>query len=282
MMLRWIMTLAAVASAARPATAQSAVERGNYLMNTIMTCANCHSPKGPPAATAGKDFSGGLRFNEPPFDVTAPNITPDKETGIGNWTDAQIKTLLLTGKNEHGIQAAEVMPTAFYPILTPGDLDGIVAYLRTLTPVKNKVPDPVYKIALPHHVFSGAEKAYSQADLNDKLKRGFYLVTIGHCLECHTPFRAGGGGRDFQNSLGKGGAEFPGPWGISTSRNITSHKTAGIGEWTDADVKTAITQGKRKDGTPLKGPMGYAYYAKMTDADLDAVVAYLRTVPPKE
>jgi mono/diheme cytochrome c family protein len=263
------------------AMAQSAAERGGYLVNTIMTCANCHSPKGPPPAVAGKDYSGGLRFDEPPFDVTAPNITPDKDTGIGNWTDAQIKTLLLTGKNPHGIQEAEVMPTAFYPILTPGDLDGIVAYLRSLTPVKNKVADPVYKIALPHHVFPGAEKPYSQADLNDKLKRGFYLATIGHCMECHTPF-APPGGPDFANSLGKGGREFPGPWGVSKSRNITSHKTAGIGDWTDAEIKTAITQGKRKDGTPLKGPMGYQYYAKMTDADLDAVIAYLRTLPPKE
>src|SRR3982751_5381418 len=281
-MIRWTLAFALTAAISSPAAAQSAVERGSYLVNTIMTCGNCHTPKGPPAAVAGKDFSGGLSWDEPPFKVTAPNITRDKETGIGNWTDAQIKTMLLTGKNPHGIQEAEVMPSAFYPILTPGDLDSIVAYLRTLAPVKNKVPDPVYKIALPHHVFPGAEKAYSQADLNDKLKRGFYLTTIGHCMECHTPFRSGGGGRDFQNSLGKGGAEFPGPWGVSTSRNITSHKTAGIGEWTDAEIKTAITQGKRKDGTPLKGPMGYQYYAKMTDADLDAVVAYLRTLPAKE
>jgi mono/diheme cytochrome c family protein len=280
-MIRLMLGLVAVAMVTSSAMAQSAVERGGYLVNTIMTCANCHSPKGPPPAVAGKDYSGGLRFDEPPFDVTAPNITPDKDTGIGNWTDAQIKTLLLTGKNPHGIQAAEVMPTAFYPILTPGDLDGIVAYLRSLTPVKNKVADPVYKIALPHHVFPGAEKSYSQADLNDKLKRGFYLATIGHCMECHTPF-APPGGPDFANSLGKGGREFPGPWGVSKSRNITSHKTAGIGDWTDAEIKTAITRGKRKDGTPLKGPMGYQYYAKMTDADLDAVIAYLRTLPPKE
>jgi mono/diheme cytochrome c family protein len=280
-MIRLMLGLVAAALVTSSAMAQSAIERGGYLVNTIMTCANCHSPKGPPQAVAGKDYSGGLRFDEPPFDVTAPNITPDKETGIGNWTDAQIKTLLLTGKNPHGIQEAEVMPTAFYPILTPGDLDGIVAYLRSLTPVKNKVADPVYKIALPHHVFPGAEKSYSQADLNDKLKRGFYLVTIGHCMECHTPF-APPGGPDFANSLGKGGREFPGPWGVSKSRNITSHKTAGIGDWTDAEIKTAITEGKRKDGTPLKGPMGYQYYAKMTDADLDAVIAYLRTLPPKE
>jgi mono/diheme cytochrome c family protein len=280
-MVRLTFAFLAVIAIHGVALAQTSVERGSYLVNTIMTCGNCHTPKGPPAAVAGKDFSGGLTWDEPPFKVTAPNITQDKETGIGDWTDAQIKTMILTGKNPHGIQEAEVMPTAFYPVLTPGDLDSIVAYLRTLTPVKNKVADPVYKIALPHHVFPGAEKSYSQADLSDKLKRGFYLATIGHCMECHTPF-APPGGPDFKNSLGKGGREFPGPWGISKSRNITSSKTAGIGDWTDAEIKTAITQGKHKDGTPLKGPMGYQYYAKMTDADLDAVIAYVRTLPPKE
>src|SRR4029079_17948319 len=127
-MIRLMLGLVAAAVVTSSAMAQSAIERGGYLVNTIMTCANCHSPKGPPAATAGKDYSGGLRFNEPPFDVTAPNITPDKETGIGNWTDDQIKTLLTTGKNILGVQAAEIMPTAFYPILTPGDLNAIVAY----------------------------------------------------------------------------------------------------------------------------------------------------------
>ena len=280
-MIRLTLGVIAAVTLAGQAAAQPSVQRGDYLMNTIMTCANCHSPKGPPAAIAGRDYSGGLTWDEPPFKVTAPNITQDKDTGIGAWTDAQIKTMLLTGKNPHGIQEAEVMPTAFYPILTPGDLNAIVAYLRTIPPVKNKVADPIYKIALPHHVFPGAEKAYSQADLNDKLKRGFYLVTIGHCLECHTPFSQGGG-PDFANSLGKGGRDFPGPWGVSKSRNITSHKTAGIGDWSDAEIKAAITHGKRKDGSPLKPPMGYEYYAKMTDADLDAIVTYLRTLPPKE
>jgi mono/diheme cytochrome c family protein len=263
------------------AAAQASVQRGDYLMNTIMTCANCHSPKGPPAAVAGKDYSGGLSWDEPPFKVTAPNITQDKETGIGNWTDAQIKTMITTGKNPNGVQEAMIMPSAFYPILTPGDLDSIVAYMRTIRPVKNKVADPIYKMPQQVHTPPGAEKPYSQADLNDRLKRGFYLVTIGHCMECHTPFKQGGG-PDFAASLGKGGRDFPGPWGKSTSRNITSHKEKGIGAWTDAEIKAAITQGKRRDGSPLKPPMGYAYYAKMTDADLDAIVAYLRTVPPKE
>jgi mono/diheme cytochrome c family protein len=279
-MIRAALTLVVTATLMSHAAAQSSVERGSYLVNGILTCGNCHSPKGPPAAIAGKDFSGGLRFDEPPFDVTASNITPDPETGIGKWTDDQIKTAILHGKRPNGVQLAEIMPSAFYPILTPGDLNSIVAYLRSLKPVSNKVPDPIYKIALPHHVFPGAEKAYSQADLNDKLKLGFYLVTIGHCMECHTP-HIPGSGPDFRNSLGKGGFEFTGPWGKSVSRNITSAKTAGIGDWTDAEIKTAITQGKRKDGTPMKPPMDFAAYAKMTNADLDAIVAYLRTVPAK-
>ena len=92
-----------VALHATTASAQTPVERGGYLVNTIMTCNNCHTPMGPNGPQFDKALSGGLRFDEPPFDVTAPNITPDKNTGIGNWTDAQIKTLLLTGKNPHGI-----------------------------------------------------------------------------------------------------------------------------------------------------------------------------------
>ena len=116
--------------------------------------------------------------------------------------------------------------------------------------------------------------------LTDKVKKGFYLATIGHCMECHTPF--GQRGKDFVGDLGKGGMEFPGPWGKSVSRNITSSKSKGIGAWTDAQIKTVITTGVDKDGNHLKPPMGFQYYAGMTAGDLDAVVAYLRTVPAKE
>lgn len=281
-MLRTIgLGLALGAALIGTAHAQSdLVKRGDYLVNTIMTCANCHSPKGPPAAVAGKDFSGGLRFNEPPFDVTAPNITQDKETGIGSWTDVDIKKLLRTGHRPNGVEIAAVMPTGFYGIITERDMDAIVAYLRTLKPIKNKVPDPIYKMRVPHQIFPGAEKPYTEAMLADKVKKGFYLATIGHCMECHTPL--GPRGHDFAADLGKGGMEFPGPWGKSVSRNITSSKTKGLGGWSDAEIKTAITAGKSKDGSPLKPPMGFQYYAHMTGDDLDAVVAYLRTVPAKK
>ena len=98
-------------------------------------------------------------------------------------------------------------------------------------------------------------------------------------MECHTPL--GSHGRDF-SKLGTGGFKFKGPWGESVSRNITSHKDKGLGAWTDEEIKRAVTQGISRDGSKLKPPMGYPFYAKMTANDLDAMIAYLRTVPAQE
>ncbi len=86
--------LAAFAILNGPVAAQTPVARGNYLVNTVLTCGNCHTPKGPTGDIMDKAFSGGLSWDEPPFKVTAANITQDKQTGIGNYTDAQLKTLL--------------------------------------------------------------------------------------------------------------------------------------------------------------------------------------------
>lgn len=275
-----LVAISAFAVLSTSAFAETPAERGSYLVNTILTCGNCHSPKGPPQAIAGKDFSGGLSFDEPPFKVTAPNITQDKETGIGNYTDAQLKTVLRKGIKANGIPVAMVMPSGFYEIMTERDLNAVVAYLRTIKPVSNKVPDPIYKMPQGHPIPPGGDKPYTEAMLTDKVKKGFYLATIGHCMECHTPF--GERGRDFENKLGAGGAEFPGPWGVVHSRNITSSKAKGLSDWTDDEIKRAITQGIRKDGSKLTGPMGFPLYANMTPADLDAVVAWLRTVPAKD
>jgi len=281
-MIRFMTALcAALAAMLGAAYAQSdLVKRGDYLVNGILTCGNCHTPKGPNGDIKEKAFSGGLSWDEPPFKVTAPNITPDKETGIGAWTDAQLKTLLRTGVRPNGITIAMVMPVGFYDIMTERDLDAMVAYLRTLKPIKNTVPAPIYKMPQVFFPFPGGEKPYTEAMMSNKLKRGFYLATIAHCMECHTPM--GPKGREFATKLGAGGFEFPGPWGVSVSRNITSSKTKGIGGWTDEEIKRAITQGISKDGSHLKPPMGFSYYATLKPEDLDAVVAWLRTVPAKE
>jgi mono/diheme cytochrome c family protein len=271
--------LVLIAAGGLSARAETPLERGQYLVDTLMTCHNCHTPLGPNGREFDKALSGGMRFDEPPFDVTASNITPDKETGIGSWSDADLRTFLTTGVRPNGVQVAVVMPTAFYKILTERDLNAIVAYLRSVAPVKNQVPAPIYKVALKPPVVPNAEKPIAEADLGDKLKRGFYLATIAHCMECHSPL--GPHGRDF-SKLGAGGFKFKGPWGESVSRNISSHKDKGLGGWTDDEIKRAITQGISRDGSKLKPPMGYPFYAKMTADDLDAIVAYLRTVPAQE
>jgi mono/diheme cytochrome c family protein len=278
LMLGFVVAVAVTGGAA----AQSAIERGDYLVNTILTCGNCHTPRGPGGVfDMSKQQSGGPQtWDEPTFRVKGANITPDKDTGIGNWSDADIKKALQQGVRPNGTPIAPIMPYTFYKIFTPADLDAVVAYMKSIPAVRNEVTAPVYKAAMHGEGPPGTDNPASPADLNDPVKRGFYLVTIGHCMECHSPRT--NDKHDFSGNLGKGGQEFKGPWGVAVSGNITSHREKGIGAWTDAEIKTAITRGNRKDGSPLKPPMGYGLYAKMTDADLDAVVAYLRTVPPKE
>ena len=263
------------------ANAQSdLVKRGDYLVNGILTCGNCHTPKGPTGEIMDKAFSGGLSWDEPPFKVTASNITQDNETGIGNYTDAELKQVLRKGIKRNGVPVAMIMPSGFYEIMTDRDLDAVIAYLRTIKPIKNTVPDPIYKTAQGHPIPPGGEKPFTEGMLSDKVKKGFYLATIAHCMECHTPM--GPRGRDFASKLGTGGFEFSGPWGVSVSRNITSSKEKGIGGWTDEEIKRAITQGVSRDGSKLKPPMGYHYYSTVSTDDLDAIVAYLRTVATKE
>jgi mono/diheme cytochrome c family protein len=262
-----------------PALAETPAERGGYLVNTVMTCNNCHTPMGPNGPDFSRALSGGPQvFDEPVFTVRGANITPDMETGIGKWSDAEIKRVLRKGETPAGVKLAPVMPTGFYEILTERDVDAVVAYLHTVAPVKNQVPGPIYKAAFERQVYPGAEKPMAEADLANPVKRGFYLATAAHCMECHTP--RVNGRQDFVNSGGKGGEEFKGPWGTSVSRNITPDKEKGIGNWTDEEVKRAITQGIARDGSRLKPPMGFGYYARMTPQDLDAMVAWLRTLPP--
>ena len=119
-----------------PAHAETLLERGAYLVNSVMVCHNCHTPRGPNGLMMDKALSGGLRFDEPPFDVTASNITSDRETGIGSWSVDDIKKFLTTGVRPNGVPVANVMPTGFYRILTADDLNALATYLHTVPPVK--------------------------------------------------------------------------------------------------------------------------------------------------
>ena len=180
-----------------------------------------------------------------------------------------------------GVPLAAIMPANFYKALLPDDLDAIVAYLRTVKPVRNEVPDPVYKAPVHRDPYPDAEAGFNKAMFTDPVGRGAYLVTIGHCMECHAAWSRGVS--DFKNGLGRGGRVFPrSPDGTpgSTAANITSDPTAGIGAWSDPEIGRAITHGIVRDGHPLKPPMAYAFYAGLKQTDLADIIAYLRTVPP--
>jgi len=279
------------AAAADPARA----ERGGYLVNTILACGNCHTPKAADGRpVAGKELSGGgLSFNAPFYAGSASNITPDKDTGVGQWTDDELKRAITQGLRPNhgrlaGVPLAPMMWVAFYKALTPGDLDAVVAYLRSVPAVRNAVPLPEYKRPVPREPYPDAERGFTEADMASPVRRGAYLAAIGHCMECHTPMQEGK--TLYEQALGKGGKPYrpgmvtgyPADWPGSVSRNISSHPSAGIGGWSDAEIKRAIAHGVARDGRKLQPPMGFFWYAGLKDADLDALVTWLRTVPPVE
>lgn len=263
------------------AIAETAIERGGYLVNAILACGNCHSPRDVNGEIIkDKALSGGRVFSTPAFVVTTSNITPDVETGIGSWSDAEIKRALIEGirpDHDHlpGVPLAAIMPANFYKALLPEDLDAIVAYLHSVKPVHNEIADPVYKAPIHRDPYPDAESGFNKGMFTDPVKRGAYLATIGHCMECHSERTRGVS--DFRNGLGRGGRVFPEG---STAANITSDRTAGIGSWTDQEITRAITHGVSRDGHMLKPPMGFVYYAGMKESDLADIIAYLRTVPP--
>jgi len=270
-----------LALAMAPASSETLVERGAYLVGSVMVCHNCHTPRGPQGPDLSRALSGGSQvFDEPRFKVSGSNITPDKDTGIGGWSDAELKRFLVSGKRPDGTRVAPIMPTAFYDVLTARDLDALTAYLRSVPAVRHEVPAPEYRMTSKPETPTYAGKQASEAELGDPLAHGRYLLTIAHCLECHTP-EGPSAVHDFAGASGKGGRTFKGPWGESVSANITSDPAAGLGRWSDEEIKRAITQGIARDGHKLKPPMAYAAYAGMTAQDLDAIVAFLRTLPPR-
>jgi mono/diheme cytochrome c family protein len=274
------------------AKAETAVERGDYLVNTIMACGNCHSPRDASGQMIKeKAFSGGLTFSTPAFIATAPNITPDIETGIGSWSDVEIERALVEGiRPDHGrlpgVPLAAIMPANFYKALLPQDLKAIVAYLRSLKPIRSETVDPIYKAPVRRDLYPDAEAGFSTTKLETAIGRGAYLVTIGHCMECHSAWSRGVS--DFKTGLGHGGRVFPprdgSPEGTPGTivPNITSNATSGIGAWSDQEIGRAITHAVARDGRPLKPPMAYGYYAGLKETDLADIITYLRSVPPSQ
>ena len=279
--LGWLglgLVLLAAGLWAAPGRAETPSERGRYLINGIVACGNCHTPQGPDGPVAGMELAGGLVIQEEAFTVHTPNITPDPETGIGKWSDAEIIAAIRDGRRPDGRIIGPPMPIDQYRRMSDRDVRALVAYLRQVKPVHNEVPPSDYRIPLPE-TYGPPVKSVGEVARADPVTYGAYLAgPLGHCMECHTLLI--GGQADYRRRLGAGGNTFFGPWGTSVSRNITPDRETGIGGWTDAQIRRAITQGISADGSPLRPPMGFSYYARISDADLAALIAYLRSLKP--
>ena len=261
---------------------EAMLERGAYLVNGIVACGNCHTPRNADA-TANSDMrlAGGFLIEEPVFRAYAPNITQDTETGIGAWTDDEIMRAIREGIRPDGSVIGPPMPIPSYREMSDSDVRAIVAYLRTVEPVRNIVPRSEYNIPLPD-AYGPPLGAVPDVSRDDQLAYGKYLGNaLGHCMECHTPMVDGS--FDFTRT-GAGGMLLNKPLGLpvaAVSANITPHPQQGIGAWTDEEIKTAITQGISRDGRKLAPIMGFPYYHNISDEDLDALIVYLRSLPPQ-
>lgn len=254
---------------------------GRYLVETIAGCGNCHTPH---LADGSLDesmaFAGAFVIEEPIFRAYAKNITPDMETGIGSWTDEQIIDAIRNARRPDGTFLGPPMSFAWYKRMSDTDVKAIVAYLRTVKPIRNEVPKSTYQI--PLNGFGPDVTTVPDVPKTDIVKYGEYLAgPVGHCMDCHTPLV--NGVQDL-NQLGRGMNVFHKPFIFEWSAvaaNITPHPMAGLGAWTDEEIKTAITTGVSRNGRQLLPFMPYGLYAKAQESDLDAIVAYLRSIPPQ-
>jgi len=258
------------------------LERGGYLAG-IMGCPLCHTAFTENGPAIDKMWAGGFEFDDVFGTWRSPNITQDKKTGIGDWTDEQILVAIRQGKRPDGTMMYPVMPFLYYNKLSNEDGVAIVAFLRTIPPIENAVEGNT-DLDLPKMPSSPAAKGVEPGPT--PLEQGEYLVTILHCHFCHTQMTDEG--PDMAKSFA-GGFPFkmPDKWaaamgsGTLFSSNITSDKKTGIGDYTDEQLIAVFKEFKKKDGTPIFGPMRMYEMAwrKMKDKDAKAIVTYLRTIP---
>jgi mono/diheme cytochrome c family protein len=272
---------AGVAWAADPAD----VARGKYIFGAAAGC-GCHTEP------RGKANAGGKKFEGPFGTVYAANITPDRETGIGGWTDEQIITAIRSGRRPNGERILPVHPFTSFNGMAEEDLKALVAFLRTVPPVHRrntpkKITVPMFeRVLLPVWLstFASREAPPPTAPVSG-LPRGEYLVrAVGHCGECHTPRSALTMAVDNSRFLA-GNSKRTGPEG-QAAPNITPDKETGIGDWTEEQIVTYLGTGNRPDGDVAGGLMSdniqgtLAGYKDLTPADLRAIAQYLKSIPP--
>ncbi|MFD1141374.1 c-type cytochrome [Larkinella insperata] len=270
-------------------TSTAHLERGRYLANHVAVCMDCHSKRdynrlaGP--VIAGTVGGGGAEFGKNyglPGTYYAKNITP---FALKSWSDTELLLAITAGVSRNGKSLFPLMPYANYGKMDENDALAILAYLRTLEPVENAVPESKptgpLKLAMkmmPHKArFQPVPKAENGAEY------GRYLVTMAGCADCHTKRAMGG---LVKKAAFAGGTEITMAGGTLRSANITPDVETGIGAWTK---EAFIRRFKTFDPATFNAPevrngyntvMPWSMYAGMSEQDLGAIYEYLKTVRP--
>lgn len=267
------------------------IERGRYLANHVTVCMDCHSKRdfskfsGP--LTPGTFGMGGDRFDQSlgmPGVFYAKNITPH---GISRYTDGELFRVITTGVNKEGKAMFPLMPFTYYGRMDPDDIHSIIAYVRSIDPIKNEVPNSVPDFPMNFILNTLPQKGDPQKrpDPSDIIAYGAYMTNASGCRECHT--QADKGQIDLTVAFA-GGREFMFPDGsIIRSSNLTPDPATGIGAWTEdmfiqrfkmysdsSFVLPAVAAGE------FNTIMPWTMYADMKREDLSAIHAYLKTVAP--
>jgi mono/diheme cytochrome c family protein len=259
--------------------------RGAYLVNNVASCMDCHaphqwtahdSPIPPNMVGAGQDmtFLKGL-----PGQVVAPNISPDPETGAGTWTDDQLARAIREGIGHDGRALFPLMPYEHFRHMSDEDLASVIVYLRSLPAVRQ--PQPSTQIIFPvkyliRTVPEPVESPVPEPDVSTPEKRGAYLVEMAGCSDCHTPQDSQG--QPLPNMDFAGGFVLDGPWGRAVSANITSDPS-GI-PYYDLAIFTGVFRTGFVKSRQLNQIMPWSEYRGMTDDDIAAIFAYVKTFKP--
>jgi mono/diheme cytochrome c family protein len=254
----------------------SLVQKGEYLAKAA-DCLVCHTAK------EGQAYAGGFPFVLPFGTLYSTNITPDKATGIGNYTNEQFLAAMHRGIRRDGANLYPAMPYTSYTYITDADALAIKAYLFTLAPIN--LPNKANELSFPFNqrwamgiwsaLFNANERFKPNRDRSAEWNRGAYLVeALAHCGECHTP-------RNLAfalNNRKKFGGALTAGW---RAYNISSDAASGVGAWTDEDLVTYLSLGHASHHGSAGGPMGEAVdesFSQLAPEDIHAIVAYLRSV----
>jgi len=258
------------------------MERGRYLVESVNGCFGCHTdqdwskPGAPPVA--GREGSGHIWADQDMPWLIAPNITPDKETGAGNWSDDALARAIREGISHDGRTLFPAMPYPHYRQMSDEDLASIVVYLRSVPAVRNQLPQttmPFPQKYLLNNVPQSLTAPVPPPNQSSEVARGSYLVAMAACTDCHTPQEKG---QPIPGMEFAGGFPFHEPKGDVVSTNITP-AASGIGYYNDATFIQALRVGK-VGARPLHATMPWYFFGKMTDDDLKSMFAFLKTVKP--